>query len=184
MTPPFPDAARLPTFLGTRIHLGIGLALLLAHLFRFVLRRTTGGANEIRAIGENPRAARYGGMNIGRNVMLVLFVSGAVAGLAGMGEVAGLQGRLARGFATGYGFAGILVACLARLEPLAVPVVALGLGALLVGGDTLQIAMGIPLAGIQVLEGLILFFLLAGETLCRYRVRILRESRESSRGEA
>jgi simple sugar transport system permease protein len=173
MTAAFPDAARLPAFFGTRVHLGIVFALLLALIMRAILRWTQWGF-EIRVIGENPRAARYAGMNIGRNIMLVLFVSGALAGLAGMGEVAGLQGRLARGFSTGIGFAGILVSWLARLNPLGVPVVAVGLGILLVGGDSLQITMGLPLASIQVLEGLILFALLAGETLCRYRVRISR----------
>jgi simple sugar transport system permease protein len=173
MTAAFPDAARLPAYFGTRVHLGIVFALALALIMRAILRWTQWGF-EIRVIGENPKAARYAGMNIGRNIMLVLFVSGAIAGLAGMGEVAGLQGRLARGFSTGIGFAGILVSWLARLNPLGVPVVALGLGILLVGGDSLQITMGLPLASIQVLEGLILFALLAGETLCRYRVRISR----------
>ena len=177
MTAAFPDAARLFHLGDTRIHLGLLLALGVAAVFRVVLRWTRWGY-EIRVIGENPKAAAYGGIPLLRNVVLVMFVSGAVAGLAGMGEVAGLQGRLARGFSTGYGYTGIIVAWLARLNPLAVPLVAFFLGILLVGGDTLQIVMGLPLASTQVLQGLILFFLLAGETFCRYRVRPVRRRGE------
>lgn len=178
MTAAFPDAARLFHFGDTRIHLGLLVALAVAVAFRVLLRWTQWGF-EIRVIGENPKAAAYGGIPLLRNVVLVMFLSGAVAGLAGMGEVAGLQGRLARGFSTGYGYTGIIVAWLARLNPLAIPLVAFFLGILLVGGDTLQIVMGLPLASTQVLQGLILFFLLAGETFCRYWLRPVRRREEA-----
>ena len=107
MTPPFPPSARLPLFFGTRVHLGVLAAVLLVLLFRLVIRWTRWGF-EIRAIGDNPRAAEYAGINYGRNVALLMFISGAIAGLAGMTEIAGLQGRLQPGFSPGYGYTAII----------------------------------------------------------------------------
>lgn len=174
MTAPFPDAARLLTFGSTRIHIGLVTALVIAAIFRVILRWTKWGY-EIRVIGENPKAAHYAGMDITRNILLVMFLSGAVAGLAGMGEVAGLEGRLSHGFSPGYGFTGIIVAWLARLNPLAIPVVAFLLGILFVGGEALQLSMDLPLASTQVLQGLILLFVLGGEFFTHYRVRLIRK---------
>lgn len=170
MTKPFHDAARLWLFGNTRVHGGLIVAVALVLLAWIVLLRTQWGF-EIRVIGENRRAARYAGMSIMKNILLVMFVSGAIAGLAGMGEVAGLQGRLSRGFAVGCGFTGIIVAWLSRLNPLAVPFVAFLMGILLVGGDTLQVMMRLPLSSVQVIQGVILFCALGGEVFCRYRLR-------------
>lgn len=169
MTASFPDAARLPQFFGTRVHLGILIAVLFAVLLRIIMRWSQWGF-EIRVTGANPRGARYAGIKTLRNVLLVMFFSGAVAGVAGMCEVAGLQGRLQPGFSVGYGYTAIIVAWLARLNPLGIIVVAFMLGVLLVGGDTLQIVMHLPLSSVQVLQGLILFFVLGGEFFLRYRV--------------
>lgn len=176
MTAAFPDAARLPQFFGTRVHLGILIAIIFAILLRIIMRWSQWGF-EIRVTGENPRGARYAGIKTLRNVLLVMFVSGAVAGVAGMCEVAGLQGRLQPGFSVGYGYTAIIVAWLARLNPLGIIIVAFLLGVLLVGGDTLQIVMRLPLSSVQVLQGLILFFVLGGEFFRRYRIRFI--SRES-----
>ena len=172
-TPNFPDAARLWVWGDTKIHSGIFIALIIALIFHILLKRSKWGY-EIRVIGENPRAAHYGGMDIAKNILLVTFIGGAVAGLAGMGEIAGLHGRMSRGFTMGYGYTGIIVAWLARLSPLYVPLVAFLMGVLLVGGDTLQVVMGLPLASIQILQGLILFSVLAAETLSRYKIRIIK----------
>ncbi len=178
MTAPFPDAARLWIFGNTRVHGGLAIALVVAVLAWIVLLKTQWGF-EIRVIGENRRAARYAGMGLMKNILLVMFVSGAIAGLAGMGEVAGLQGRLSRGFAVGYGFTGIIVAWLSRLNPLAVPFVAFLMGILLVGGDTLQVMMRLPLSSVQVLQGMILFCVLGGEVFCRYRLRRISSAKEA-----
>ncbi len=105
-----------------------------------------------------------------KNVVLAMFLSGAVAGIAGMTEVAGLQGRLQPGFSGGYGFTAIIVAWLARLNPMATILVSFLLGALLVGGDTLQVVMRLPLASVQVLQGLILFCVLGAEFFRNYRI--------------
>ncbi len=169
MTSPFPEAARLPMLGDTRVHVGIFVALLLAILFRVFYRWTRWGF-EFRVIGHSPAAARYAGMNYLKNVLLAMFISGAVAGVAGMTEVAGLQGRLQPGFSAGYGYTAIIVAWLARLNPVGTVFVSFLLGALLVGGDTLQIVMRLPLASVQVLQGLILFCVLGGEFFRNYRI--------------
>ncbi|HSV31758.1 MAG TPA: ABC transporter permease [Atribacteraceae bacterium] len=174
MTAPFPLAARLP-FLGeTRIHIGLILAVILAIVFWYVFRSTRWGY-EIRVMGQSPRTARFAGMNYGKNVVLVMFLSGAIAGIAGMGEIAGLAGRLQPGFTADYGYTAIIVAWLARLNPLAIPLVSFLIGALQVGGETLQIVMRLPLASTLVLQGLVLFFVLGGEFFRFYRIRLVRE---------
>jgi len=176
MTPPFPPSARLPLFFGTRVHLGILAAVLLVLLFRLVIRWTRWGF-EIRAIGDNPRAAEYAGINYGRNVVLLMFISGAIAGLAGMTEIAGLQGRLQPGFSPGYGYTAIIVAWLARLNPWGIMMVSFFMGVLLVGGDTIQVIMRLPLASVQVIQGCILFSVLGFEFFRNYRVLLLRRER-------
>ncbi len=181
MTPPFPDSARLPVFWGTRIHGGLVLALLLPLLFWVILKFTRWGY-EIRVMGENPKAAGFAGMNYLKNVVLVMFISGAIAGIAGMCELAGLQGRLQHGFSGGYGFTAIIVAWLARLHPIAIIFVSFLMGVLLVGGETLQIVMRLPLSSVMVLQGLILFFVLGGEFFRKYTLRFI-PARETPRKE-
>ena len=120
---------------------------------------------EIRVIGNNPNAARYAGINVPRNIVLVMAVSGALAGLAGMNEVAALRvlnGRFARGF----GFTGVIVAWLARLNPLAAILVAFLFGGLLVGTQLIQ-----PQGISSMLQGVILFVVVGTELLFRYRLR-------------
>lgn len=170
ITAPFPDSARLPTLWGTRIHLGIVLAVVLPCVAWVVLRFSRWGY-ELRVMGENPRAAGFAGMNYTRNVLLVMFLSGAIAGIAGMCELSGLQGRLQHGFSGGYGNTAIIVAWLARLNPLAIVLVSFLMGVLLVGGESLQVIMRLPLSSVMVLQGLILFFILGGEFFRKYRIR-------------
>jgi len=170
LSAPFPQVARLPVLLpGTRVHLGLLLALLAVGVIVFVLNRTRWGL-EIRIIGDNPQAARYAGIGVTRNILLVMGVAGALAGLAGAGEVSAVAGRLERGLSPGYGYTAIIVAWLARLQPLATVLVAILLGALFLGGDALQISLGLPIAVVYMLQGLIFFFVLGGEMLAGYRV--------------
>jgi len=177
MTAPFPSSARLPMFFDSRVHMGIFAAILLVMIFRLVIRWTRWGF-EIRAIGDNPKAARYAGINYGRNVILLMFISGAIAGLAGMVEIAGLQGRLQQGFSPGYGYTAIIVAWLARLNPWGILMVSFFLGVLLVGGDTLQVVMRLPVASVQVVQGCILFAVLASEFIRNYRFEVVKKERE------
>ncbi|NLL36234.1 MAG: ABC transporter permease [Fretibacterium sp.] len=169
MTKPFIDSARLPTLWGTRIHLGLYVVLFLTLLMWFLLRRSRWGY-EIQVIGSNARAAHYAGMNYERSVVLVMFFSGAIAGLAGMCEVSGLEGRLQAGFTAEYGYTAIIVAWLSHLNPLVSLLVAFLMGALMAGGDALQIMMGLPVATSTILQGLILFFVLGGEFFYKYKI--------------
>jgi simple sugar transport system permease protein len=173
-TDKFSASAQLPTLMRTRIHYPtLMLGLVLAALVHVLINRTKWGF-EIRVTGQNPLAARYAGMDYMKTVFLVLLISGGLAGLAGVGEVAGIHHRLRypQGISPGYGFTAIIVAWLARLNPLAVVVTALLLGGLLVGGDAIQVAMGLPVATIYIFNGLILLFVLGGELFAQYQVRL------------
>jgi general nucleoside transport system permease protein len=170
-TAPLPDAAWLARIPPTRVHLGLLFGLIAAGVLFVILRRTIWGY-EIRVIGENERAARYAGMNIARNILLVMALSGGLAGLAGMSEVAGIAHQLQRNLSPGYGYTAIIVAWLAKLNPWATVLVSFLFAGLLVGGDQLQIGMGLPAAIAPMLQGTILFFLLGGEILARYRLSL------------
>lgn len=178
-TPTFPDAALYPTLPGTRIQLGVIFAVLLAAALHYLLQRSKWGF-QIRVIGRGPKAAGYAGMNIRRNVLLVMGMSGALAGLAGVGEACGIHWRLQEGFATGYGFDGIIVACMARLNPRAVPAYAVLLGVLIVGSEQLQTAMRLPASFSSILEALLLLGLLGSDALSRYRIERIRPDASGS----
>ncbi len=178
LTPQFPRTAWLPrlsdlaeydaAFRGLTAHLGIVFGLVAAVILWVILRRSKWGY-QLRVIGDNPNAARYAGMNVKRNILLVMMLSGGLAGLAGMAEVAGVVHRLQERFSPGYGFTAIIVAWLAHLNPLGIILVSYLFGGLLVGGDVVQPA-GIPL----MLQGIVLFCVISGDLLARYRVRIER----------
>ena len=171
----FPQHAwlpRLPIDLG-RVHYGLVIAIVVAFLIWLVLDRTKWGL-EIKVIGKNPLAARYAGMSITRNVLLVMCISGGVAGLAGFSQVAGVGHRLQNGIAVGDGFTAIIVAWLAKLNPWAILVVSILLAGLSTGGDQLQITMGLPAAVSGVLQGSILFFVLGADVFINYRLRVIR----------
>ncbi|TMJ09947.1 MAG: ABC transporter permease [Bacillati bacterium ANGP1] len=174
----FPPSAHLPMLIpGTRVHLGLALALLAALAGAWGLVRTRWGF-EVGIIGDNPVAARYAGIGLARHTLIVMGIAGALAGLAGVGEASAIAGRLQRGLSPGYGYTAIIVAWLANLNPLAVIVVALLMGGLFVGGDALQISFGLPIAIVNLLQGLIFFFVLGGEALAGYRV-VLGRRRET-----
>ncbi len=166
----FCAAACLPDLGWGRLHVGLFIALLAALLLYVALQKTVWGF-EVRVIGESGTAARYAGMRIERNIVRVLFISGALAGLAGFVEAAGIEHRVGRVVATGYGYTAILIAWLARTHPLAVLPIAFFFGGLLTGGEMIQISLLVPVSVVPILEGAILFFLLAGELLVTYRLR-------------
>lgn len=172
LTAPFTEAATLPTFGGTRVHMGLIFALV-AVIVLYVILKYTAWGYEIRVIGESQVAARYAGMNIMRNILLVMFLSGGLAGIAGMAEVAGITQRLQHGISPGYGYTAIIIAWLSKLNPWAIILVSFLLGGLLVGGYTIQTA-GIPAATASMLQGAILFFVLGGEIFTRYRMTFSR----------
>ncbi len=158
-TAPFVDAARLPTFLGSRVHLGIVLALGGVALTYFVLRWTRWGF-EVRIVGGNPEAARRSGIPVGRYLLVAMAIGGGMAGLAGMCEVSAIQGRLRPGISNGYGYIGFLASWLANHNPLWTVATSALLAIIVVGGDVMQVNVNLPSASIDILTGLLLFFIL------------------------
>jgi ABC-type uncharacterized transport system permease subunit len=161
-------AAQIPALRGLTTHLGLIVGVVAALVLWWVAFRSRWGF-EIDLTGDNPRAARYAGINIVRNTVLVMMVSGGLAGLAGMSEISGVVHRLQGAFSPGYGFSGIIVAWLAKLNPLAVVPVSILFGALLLAGREIQ-PSGVP----KLIQGIILFCLITSEVLMRYRVGVAR----------
>jgi ABC-type uncharacterized transport system permease subunit len=157
----FVAAARFPQFGGTRVHLGLFLALAATLLIYLVLRYTLWGYN-MRCIGGNADAAGRYGLPLTRYILVVMFVAGGMAGLAGAGEIFAIQGRLRPAFSPGYGYMGFLISWLAGHNPLGVIAMSFLLALLAVGGDTLQITQSMPYSTINILMALILFIVLGG----------------------
>jgi len=170
----FPDAAWLPRFLGTRIHLGLILGLGAAAFIWFLLSYTRWGY-EISVIGANLQAALYARINITQNILWVMAISGGLAGLAGICETAGIHYRLQQGLAVGNGYLGIVVAWLAKLRPGAIVLISILLGGLMVGGDQVQIVLHVPSAISLALQGAILFCVLGGQVFQEYELVFQRE---------
>jgi ABC-type uncharacterized transport system permease subunit len=148
-----------PAFTG-RVHLGLPLALLALVLAALVLGRTRWGY-EVRAIGGNPVAAHRHGLPLALATVAVLCVGGALAGLAGTGEIMAIQGRLRPHFSADYGYLGFLVSWLAGHRPLRILVMGLLVAVIATGGDSLQLDQGLPSATVNVLMALLLFVVLA-----------------------
>src|SRR6202051_1882984 len=158
-SPPFVEAARLPMFFHSRVHLGLIYALAALALYWFVLTRTRFGL-DMRAIRGNPQAARRLGLPLVRYILVASFAAGGVAGLAGMAEVAAIQGRLVSELSPGYGFIGFLVAWLAGTSARGIVVVSFLFAVISSVGDILQITQGLPFAVVNILMAVILFIVL------------------------
>ncbi len=167
----FPEISWIPRLGDTRINITLLIGIIVAVFLYFVIRQTKWGY-EIQIIGQNPRASDYAGIKSKRRLIETIVICGFFAGLAGAGEAAGISHRLFEGLSTGYGFTATTVAWLARLDPLAMILVSFLLGTLFVGGDQLQLAMGLPIGTVLVFEGIILFFILGSDFFTRYQVEI------------
>lgn len=154
----------------SRLHLGFALAILAAVVLWVLLKKTPLGY-QIRALGQNPVAARFKGMNITRTILLVMLISGGIAGLAGAGEMLGLHHRLRPELSSNYGYTGIIIALLARQNPLGVIVAAIFFGGLVTGVTRMQIVTKVPVALVYAIQGIVLLFLLTAEVAARYRIR-------------
>ncbi|APG46127.1 ABC transporter, permease protein [Phaeobacter porticola] len=153
------------------LHWGVAAALI-AVIFAYILLNRHMLGYHIRLTGEAPRAARFAGVKPARLILFCLGTSGALAGLAGLFEVAGPSGQVSIDFNVGYGFTAIIVAFLGRLHPVGI-LLAGGLMALTyIGGDIAQSNMGLPSAAIQVFQGMLLFFLLAFDLLTNFRITL------------
>jgi len=168
----FSDAALLPTFGESgRLHLGVLLAFIAVPIAAFVFARTRFGF-ALAAAGEAPRAAAFAGFDEKRVTLAVFAISGALAGLAGIIEVSGQIGQLKPSISPGYGFTAIIVAFLGRLSPVGVLLAGLVLAVVSIGSEGAQIMLKLPLDLARVFQGVLLFCILGGEVLSRYRLRL------------
>ena len=166
-----PESTHLPLMIGgSRLHWGFGVALAMAAAVLVVLRRTALGY-EVRGVGINRTAGSYKGISISRITVLVMVISGSLAGMAGAAELSGVHHRLQLDISNNFGFVGIIIALVGRLHPVGVIASAIGFGALLNGATTMQIQTGIPAALVDVIQGLTLIFVLTGAVAVRYRLR-------------
>ena len=181
-TAEFDPVATVPVLVeGGRLHLGAIIALVVVAAAAVLLGRTIKGF-EIRVVGAAPRAARFGGFNSNQLILLTFGISGALAGLAGIIEVAGPIGHLQPSFSPGYGFTAIIVAFLGRLNPVGILIAGLFLALTFIGGEQAQNAMKIPLDVTKVFQGILLFYVLACDSLILYRFRLIFPSRQVHRG--
>jgi len=170
-TPPIAESARFtPIFEGFRIHWGFVLALAVAVFIWWLLWKTTLGY-EIRTVGLNPDAAQYAGINVKRTIVLTMALSGALAGLAGVIEVTGLNYRHELGFSVGYGFDAIAIALLGKTHPAGVVLGAIIFAGMRNGATRMQFLTQIPVDVISVIQALILLFV-AADAIIRYIYRI------------
>lgn len=166
----YPSAFNAEIVAGTGVHWGVVTAFMAVIAAYVVLNRHILGFR-IKVAGQAPRAARFAGVNPNVLVAVCLGISGALAGLAGLFEVAGPGGQITDSFNVGYGFTAIIVAFLGRLNPVGILLAGLLMALTYIGGETAQLALGLPQAAIQAFQGMLLFFLLAFDLLTNFRIR-------------
>jgi general nucleoside transport system permease protein len=176
-TAPIAAGATLPILIsGTRLHAGILIAVAAAFVLWWMLRSTVFGY-QLTVAGISAKAAAYSGIKIGRVIFLTMLLSGGLAGLAGAGEVSGVQHRLLEGLSPSYGYIAIAIAMLGKSQPLGVMLAAFLFAGLLVGVDGMQQAVGVPVSVAMILEGLVLLFVLGGDML-RQRLIVAQQKKE------
>ena len=183
-TAEFDPVATMPLLIPeTRLHAGVLFALAAVALAAVVLGRTLKGF-ELKVAGSAPKAAAFAGFDADRLTVLTFAVSGALAGLAGVIEVAGPVGHLQPGFSPGYGFTAIIVAFLGRLNPFGILAAAAFVALTFIGGEQAQIAIKVPLDLTKVFQGVLLFYVLACDSLILYRIYLVPSHREVADGPA
>ena len=185
---PFDSGQMLPVILGQDVRLSLVFAVVVALAAWFLLRRTITGF-QISVLGQAPKAGAFAGFSQNRMVLLAFLISGGLAGLAGICEVAGPIGMLRVSVSPGYGFTAIIVAFLGRLNPIGIVFAGLLLALSYIGGEGLQVALGVSDQITRVFQGMLLFFVLACDTFIYYRVRLVRAQpraliAEATRGRA
>jgi ABC-type uncharacterized transport system permease subunit len=169
----FPDYARMDGFLGNASYLGLTMALVVAAIVYVLMNWTTIGF-EMRVVGQNVDAAKYGGINLLRTTLIGSFLAGGLAGVGGLIIVSGLIGRLRPRASPGYGYTAIIVAFLAGLNPWLIVPASIFFGGLLVAGEAIQAALNLPVAAVQVFQAIIFIMIIVAEFFKRYRVTIRR----------
>ncbi len=169
----FTEWVTLPILMeDTRVHLGVMFALLSVVIVWVFLSKTFIGF-QIQVLGNDASAAKFAGFREKKLIWLCLLISGGLAGLAGVSEVTGPIGQLIPHVSPGYGYAAIIVAFLGRLHPVGILFASLLMALLYLGGEMVQIELGLPLALTGLFQGMLLFFLLACDVLIGYRIRIV-----------
>jgi general nucleoside transport system permease protein len=157
-------------FTNSRLHIGFLIAIICSMLVYLILNHTPFGY-QLRAFGSNPQAAKFKGININKIIIVTMFISGALAGLAGAGELFGVQYRLRPDLSPGYGYTGIIVAMVAGLNPIGVIPAAILFGAIINGSAQMRIATGVPTALTFAIQAIVLLSLLSAQVFTRFRVR-------------
>ncbi len=173
-TDDLPASATLSLIPGSRIHYVTLLIAIVTVVVLGILVYKTRFGYEVRVIGENPEAARYSGIDFFKTTLVIMAISGGVAGLAGVGEAAGIHHYLSypASISSGYGFTAIIVAWLAKLNPFYVILSAFFFAGILVGGDAIQISLGLPAATVHIFNGTLLIFLIMGDFFLKNQVRL------------
>lgn len=167
-----PESVHWLTFFPrSRLHPGFLMAIAAAILLYILLQKTTLGYH-IRAMGFNPQASRFKGIPVAKTWVMALLLSGGVAGLAGVSELFGTIHRLNLEITSGYGYTGIIIACLGNLNPLAIMASALFFAGLMSGAFRLQVLTGVPSAIAYVIQAVTLLFFLLAQGLAQYRIKV------------
>jgi ABC-type uncharacterized transport system permease subunit len=162
----FVPAARLPSFFGTRVNLGVVIGLVLLIAFWLFMKYSRWGL-EMRAIGGNPQSARRNGIPLKTYIILIFCAGGAIAGLAGMVQASGYYGLMLTNFSIGWGFMGFLISWLVDGDPFGIIIMSFLISLIYSGGNLLQITSGVPYSIINILLALTLFIVLARPTFTR-----------------
>lgn len=185
-TPLLAQQYHLPVILsGTRLHMGIIVALIIVLLGYLFWRSSLGFRIEL--VGENKEAAKYCGIDVSKTIILTMVISAGLCGVAGWGEVVGVQYRLLDNISSGYGNLAIVIALLGNLNPLGIAVSSFFFAALMVGGNTMQLMEGIPFSLITVIQGLVIVFVISRVVYAQWRDNVANRHfgsgvRQSARG--
>ncbi len=174
----FESNAILPSVCG--IHIGWIITLVLAVLLFILLLRTKFGY-EVSVIGESSNTARYAGINVKKTMLLAILISGGLCGLAGMMQASAIENSLTDNMSNGLGFTAVITTWLSRLNPIVMVGVSFLFSMLLQGGSFLQSSMQIPASMAQILQGVIIFFVLGSEFFVRYKLSFTRSSRNKNK---
>ena len=165
----FPESIFLPTIFNSRLHIGIFIAIIIAIILYLMVKESIWGY-EIRVVGESQKSARYAGISVKRNIILVMMIAGGLAGLGGTIEVMGLQHRLQPSISQGYGFTGIIVATLAKNNFLYILLASFLISGLLIGGQEMQMFYKTPASIVKMFQGIILLCVLGGNIFIENRL--------------
>ena len=171
-SPVISDTTKYPILLaGSRFHLGIVISLLVALGFYIIIKKTKWGF-ELQGIGGNPTASHAAGINVSKQIILAALVSGGIAGLAGIGQVAGIEFHMKTDLSPGYGYTGVVIAMVGALSPIGVVLASFLMAVVVQGTQAMHRETGVPWALAESMQGIILLCLLVGVFFTKYRVRV------------